>query len=476
MSNSSHTNVESIRHRVWIGEETTKAGKKKRCIGGLFFTYPIKSWSNFKKYIDDAIEAKNGNLQKVRQLAHHSQWRKIIVEGEGGGDIHWWQEFNLLLDDVEKKLKTSFTVSSETLAHLHEKIKSKIPAHKTKIKFGVFPNQDTILPFFFRHSYNRNLDVQFIKFDNWNDGLKAFKENKIDVALRDFATTVAFNSQMNNKHPLFFYPLFSFNGYFIFAKQAKLKEVARKYKATTKKFSQWTDEAKKELFESKSNKIILEKGTDFEWALLNFCKGFGCDINTVKANIIHWNTNDADTEFMKAKYVIHCTNPLNGLSFKGNKQVISIGHGESLNEHHNFNGILCTIDFLNKNEDAIAQLIATWFNDIVQLRTDLKKASSLTTEISELHLLTPLADFLNKEIPSTVKAIDLLTLLGEGHNIFYETPESAFNKFYKEILKDDCAMFQNYLEIALTQLGKDSDEGDEVLNKMNLIKNYMNSL
>jgi hypothetical protein len=210
--------------------------------------------------------------------------------------------------------------------------------------------------------------------------------------------------------------------------------------------------------------------------MLNFCKGFGCDINKVKKNIVHWNTNDGGREFLKSKYAIHCTNPLNRLSFNKNKQIISIGNGESLSEHQNFNGILCTIDFMNKNEDAISQLIATWFNDIIQIKTDIKKANNVATEINKLQLLPSLADFLNKEISSTIKVQDLLPLLGDGHNHFYDTPETAFNKFYKEILKDDNVMFQNYREIALTQLGKDSDEGDEVLNIMNMIKNQMKKL
>lgn len=411
----------------------------------------------------------------VKDLKSHSHWGKIFNGLTGTDDIDYWIELEKVVNHIIEEQKNKSTVSKEKLTSLHKIINSKIHPSKAKIKFGYFPNQDTILPFFFRHSYNRNLEVQFIKFENWNDGLKAFKENKIDVALRDFATTVAFNSQMGNKHPLFFYPLFSFNGYFIFGKKDKIKQVATPHRAVSKPFYQLPDEAKRELFESKSNKIILEKGTDFEWALLNFCKDFNCDVSKIKENIVHWNTNDADTEFLKDKYVIHCTNPLNGSSLLTNKQVVSIGHGDSLGEHHNFNGILCTIDFLNKNEDAVAQLIATWFNDIVQLKKDLKKASNKGNDINEL-LLPALADFLNKEIPSTVKATDLLNLLGEGHNTFYETPESAFNKFYNEVLQETNPMFQNYLEIALLQLGKDTDEDDEVLNKMTLIKNYMSSL
>ncbi|MCB0537325.1 MAG: hypothetical protein KDE33_07320 [Bacteroidetes bacterium] len=439
---------------------------------GLMATFGIKN-PKLATLLNAAIK-QLAPSHGVKELKSHSHWRKIFNYETGTDDIDYWIELEKVVNHIIEEQKNKSTVSREKLTSLHNKINSQIHSSKTKIRFGYFPNQDTILPFFFRHSYNRNLEVQFIKFDNWNDGLKAFKENKIDVALRDFATTVAFNSKMGNKHPLFFYPLFSFNGYFIFAKQSKFKEVAAKYRATIKKFPQWTDEAKRELFESKSNKIILEKGTDFEWALLNFCKGFGCDINKVKQNIVHWNTNDGDTEFMKDKYTIHCTNPLNSSSLLKDKQIVSIGHGDSLGEHHNFNGILCTIDFLNRNEDAVAQLIATWFNDIVQLKRDLKKANNKANDIDEL-LLPSLADFLNKEIPSTIKDTDLLRLF-DGHNTFYETPKSAFDKFYKEILKDDCPMFQNYREIALTQLGKDSDEGDEVLNKMNLIKNYMNNL
>ena len=481
MSSTSNNNIESIRHRVWKGEETAKRGKKRKCTGGLFFDFRLKSWKTFKKYIDEAINEANGTLDEVHILASETQWRKIIADGEGGGKPKWWSELNSLLDKVEKKLSDLFSVSSEKVTELHRKIDLRVHHSKTKIKYGIFPCQDTILPLYFEQSYNRNLEVEFVTFNNWNEGLKAFqsKSNPIHVALHNFPTTVAFNSLIGSEHPLFFYPFFSFNGYGIFVKREAIKKIAKKFKqSVTSTFAQLSEEAKKDLFET--NKILVERNTDFEWAVMSFCNSVNCNKDKIVSNFINCNTNEAKGKFLDRKiktYNIYCTNPINIFDLKRNapKNFIElISHDEGVAEHHNFNGLICTIDFLNKNGEAVAELIATWFNDIVRLKKELKNARTATSS-KHNKILPTLTEFLKQQIPSQIILDDLLNVY-EGHNTFYETPKEAFNKFYQEVMKTDNKIFQNSKEISLIQLGKKEDTDNEVLRVMNLIKNHMSSL
>lgn len=479
MNSPQHMDIESIRLRVWTGEKPAKTGGRGRCTGGLFYSYRI-SWADFKKYIDEAISEKGDSLKEVRKKSHHSQWRKIIVGGDRGGNAEWWSEFNSLLDVVESKLNNLISVSKEKVSELHQLIESKTHTSKTKIKFGVFPCQDTILPLFFEQSYNRNLDVEFVVYKNWSEGLKAFqsKLNPIHVALHNFPTTVAFNSKINSEHPLFFYPFFSFNGYGIFIKKKALMKVAIKYgQSVDSTFSQLHDIAKKELFET--NKILVERNTDFEWVVLSFCHSLECDKERVVGNFANYDTNEAKSIFLSNEndtFNIYCTNPLNIVDLKRNADNDSfelIDHNKGLTEHHNFNGLICTIDFLNKNGDAVAEVISTWFNDIVRLNKELKGASSVTGSYSKI--LPGLTDFLQKQMASNIRQEDLVKIY-HGHNTFYESPKEVFDKFYYEILTAGSRAYDNNKEISLIQLGKIEDSDNEIEIMMNLIKKHMSSL
>jgi hypothetical protein len=469
-----------IRQRVWVGEEPTKSGRKRKCTGGLFYDYRL-SWPIFKTYIDDAINERSDSLKWVSIKSHHSQWMKIIVDGEGGGNPEWWSEFNSLLDVIENRFIKLIDVSKEKVTELHRLIESKVHLSKTKIKFGVFPCQDTILPLFFEQSYNRNLDVEFVIFKNWNEGLNAFKSklNPIQVALHNFPTTVAYNSLIDSEYPLFFYPFFSFNGYGIFIKKDAIKKVAIQFgQSPYSTFSELYDDAKKELFET--NKILVEKFTDFEWAVLSFCRSLDCDKSKVIANFENHNTNEAKNIFLKEgdnNFNIYCTNPLNIVDLirnTNNDSIELIDHDKGLTEHHNFNGLICTIDFLSKNGDAVAEVISTWFNDIVRLNKELKNSNSFTG-MGYSKILPELTDFLQKKIASNINNEDLIKIYN-GHNTFYESPREAFNKFYYEVLTTGSNIFENNKEISLIQLGKEIDSDNKIETMMNLIKNHMSNL
>jgi len=469
------TLAQTVRKEVWEGE-SSKPGKKRKCTGGLFYEFKL-TWGKFKTLINEAISNSETSLTEVASLAHESQWRKIIVEEEGGYSYTGWLELQTLIKTVKDKLYSQSTISKEKITTLHQKINSKVHTEKTKIKYGIFPCQDTILPLFFEQSYNRNLDVEFVKFNNWSDGLKAFQSKAINIALHNFPTTVAFNSIIGSQHPLFFYPFFSFNGYGLFVKQEAIKRVAKKFKLSFKStFDDLSPEAKKELFET--SKIIVERKTDFEWAVINFSNSLGCDTKTVLKNLIDCNTNEAKNKFLSNTSIgLHCTNPINFKHLESNasKKIIQpILNDDGIGEHHNFNGLICTKEFFEQNVEAVAELIATWFNDIVRLKKELKD-SQKATGTKQQKILIPLTDFLNQNISSKIKPEELRSVFA-GHNTFYDSPDEAFNKFYHDVLKNDNKIFQNYKEIALIQLEREEDTEDEVSKAINLIKNHMSKL
>ena len=129
------------------------------------------------------------------------------------------------------------------------KNKPKKRKEKNCKRYGVFPCQDTILPLFFEELYNDvDFEVEFTTFKDWNAGLEAFQNDKIDVALHNFPTTVAFNSELKNQSRSFLLPFFSFKGYSLWVRTTALNEFITKYGVIKSTFDVWSKEEKKNSF------------------------------------------------------------------------------------------------------------------------------------------------------------------------------------------------------------------------------------
>lgn len=242
-----------------------------------------------------------------------------------------------------------------------------------KIKFGVFPCQDTILPFYFESDYNINLNVEFVKFESWSEGVNAFQEDEIQIALHSFPTVLAACKSNTVFSPSFFYPLFSFSGYGLFIKRKFINKQIEHYSNSTN-FNDLTKIQKKEIL--KNSRVLVEKGTDFEWAVIEFMKKNG--LSNDDYEIIDYNTNEAKHHFVEGeKGDLYCTNPIHILDILGGEEVNPfelIFIGDDFN-HNNFNGIIATKDFVEQNFNVIGEIIHIWFKNIHYFKSVIEKYS-----------------------------------------------------------------------------------------------------
>jgi len=408
----------------------------------------INGWGigfpKLKKLIDSAIE---NDYEKDNFIKEHGHWRKILKDKIGDYDIQFWSSLKNLITKIYTEQKKHFDSTAYTAKSFQDKVKQRINYNKAKVRYGVFPCQDTILPMFFKQSYNRNLEVEFTAFPNWNDGLNAFLSNKIDVALHSFPTALALSAIVNSGKPMFFFPLFSFNGYGIFIKSKTIKLTAEKNDLKPD-YNLFNDSVKKDIFES--SKIIVEKETDFEWVLKKYSERQGCDYETIMNNIHYENTNKGKRTFISdIKSIIYCTNPIHIADIKDNKNCCLIRHGDSLIDHQNFNGLICTKSFFENSNDTIAELVATWFNDIKDMKRNMRKVKKKILDLQTNILFPQLQRFLNEYTNSNISLESLIELF--DYNEFHDTPEYCFKSFYEGNLGNKNYV-HNYVEITQMML------------------------
>jgi hypothetical protein len=440
---------------------------------GLKENYGL-TWPKIQTLFAEAIQ--NLGLVKVKSL-DHTQWRNIFVNAPGDKYYEWWIELELIINHVEKNLKRNTLIPIPSVRSFHEKINNKISFTKPKVRYGVFPCQDTILPLFFKQSYNRNLNVEFVIFENWNDGLSAFQSGRIDVALHNFPTTLAYNTKLKYNDPLFFYPFFSFNGYGIFIKRETVKKYTGNQEATFDSLSY----EKKRLLVDKC-KILVELNSDFEWAISNYCISIGCNVKDVAKNYCNCNTNKGKNLFLNQNdFDIYCTNPIHILDLQKPEYqniIELIGHGSNIIDHDNFNGLICSSEYLLDNVEIVSELVATWFNDSMELQQDLvslgspKKLPALGSENNLL--LKSLVGFLNEKTFSNISLDDLFPVF-HGHNSFYDRPSEVFNLFYHKTLENKKTT-KNYIDIALLQLGQKNSNPEQIQNELDRLKNHMRKI
>jgi len=332
------------------------------------------------------------------------------------------------------------------------------------IKFGYFENQDSILPYFFKYSYKRSLNTEFSKLTDWERGLDYVLDNTIDVTIADFSKILAFNLlEKNNNDKLFFFPLFTYNGYYI--------RVKRSLKFNNKEFDSLSNTEKKETLESKDFKIVLEKNTDGHWAFIKFCEKLKCNLNVINKKIEDKNVNKATDFFLKnenAKFI--STNPLNNLIIRENsksaKNESTIIKGlKNLLNHQNYNGLICKMSFYEKNKESIARIISTWFNDINLINKEINLSADGE---DNFETCSDIASFYNVQLKTgkfKFSPKQIHEILSKSNNRFFSKNKYAIEEF-KEVFNENNQTYHNNIEIALKQLKNSSINLKEAKSKL----------
>jgi hypothetical protein len=409
-------------------------------------------------------------------------WGKLISSKTVGSSksYDWWQDLMAITKQIESTNSSSSLIVSreESLYAILSKERLQI---ENRINYGCFIiNQDTIIPTFFESLYHSRLpNLRFVTFRDWNEGLEAFAANRIDVALRDFPTTVAYNSLLNrdsiSDSPLFFWPLFSFAGYVIVIKLSALRKYCKKNDINKLSFKALNSKQKTEFLQDLE--YIVEKNTDFEWVLKTFCSNNGCDLKNIQ--IVYHPTTKGKREFIDNNgYSGYCTNPTHFVDLHKKKRYEFIVPQNEILNHKNFNGLICKKDYYQNNKHVIEKLINTWFEHIVPFKKEIKTMACPPNFRPEgyepSHTVKSLIIELSKETQSSL-VIDDLPLLYEHSNEFYDQPTKAFDEFYKRVLNNPAAI-RSYSEIAKIQLNNEPNDFEHIKNVIASIKADMLNL
>lgn len=408
------------------------------------------------------------HLEHVKPITYKGGWERRFDGSLGKikGDILWWKEFLLVTTEVKRKIKALGTDKEQTL---YEILKNRSPRINDRILYGYFINQDTMLPKFFESSYQQKLpNIKFIPFEDWSEGLEAFASDKIHVALRDFGTTVAYNSLLNLDSPLFFWPFLTFEGYYIIVNSSAIKTQFGK-----DSFKELKPAERKAFLEEQNS--IVEKNTDFEWVLKKFCEHNLCDMKVIQNKITYMNTRQAKTEFASgSNYGLYSTNPAHAIDLS-RKEGFELLPQRTIVNHKNVNGLMCKEDYYKKNKEVIQRLIKPWFDNIMPFKTEIDilalPISHRPENYSPSYTVKNLLNELN-ELTQSQLNIDDLPLLYEKSNVFYDEASHAFDEFYNKILTDPMIV-NNYCKIAQIQLGRDDTDTTQLRKVIDAIKNNM---
>lgn len=436
-------------------------------------------WEKWNKMVAQVIPELI--ITEFKYFEDHDKWGKLISAETIGSSKSFeeWSEIKQIADQIEKNQveKEQPEKRKKSSGAINKNV---IPI---KVRYGVFPCQDTILPLYFEESYSsKSFQVEFKRYNNWDEGLKAFLQGEIDVALHNFPTAVAYSAKLKLKNPIFFYPYFSFNGYGIFVIIEHVKEFAKRNGLRKTQFKDLS--AKEKIDFLKQSKILIERNTDFEWVLKFYCKNkLKCnenDLIIIDEQIIDCNTNTAKSKFMKdEKYSVYCTNPIHIhdlLQKKSSKLFELIAHGNNLTLHKNFNGLICSFEYYEDNREIMDEIIERWFVHTESFLRKVRKLSMhnpLNNMDTAVHFTIPaLVNFLNKETKSEITVDNLPHVYDEDYNHFYENPETAFLDFYTEVLTNQQFM-QNYIEITNIQLNGEPITEEKIHEAIEAIRTSM---
>lgn len=335
------------------------------------------------------------------------------------------------------------------------------------LRVGLPPYQDTILPYYFESDFNINLNINFIFYENWDDFIESFRNNEIDLCIHNFPAMLAANILLDQTEylPNFFYPLFSFSGYGVFIRKKRIYEILNLLPTEYKSFSELSSEQISKVLNNVE--IIIECGSDFEWAIRKFVTYYSID----KYNLIDEDVNDGRRLFMSDKKGdLYCCNPPNMLKVLEKEDEFELVWQGKDFDHENFNGIISNSEFVDNNLDTIAEFIHIWFKSITYFnkivasytgnRLIIGSKAIQTGKGKEANFLAKsITEFINTQTGNQNKTMDLIPTY-DIYNSFFENPKDSFNSFYS-----DNHLFNKKIKAVYKEIALLSSDGNDISNE-----------
>lgn len=412
-------------------------------------------WEDLAEKINNAIielksQGHSLNLNIKTKLDRKS-CKKIILDGTA-------TRFN---EDKYKDLYTVYEYITNSKADVNNKnnqASNRKEIFNEPFTYCTPKFQDTILPHLYKHFYKEFKKIKFEINKDWNEILEAFETKDIQVAVNNFSTALAITRSVKENPAMFFFPLFLFKGYGIIIKKSSVETFCLKHNLKTVPFNKLSQENKKIFLENST--IILEPKTDVEWVYKNYCAKYDVDWNIIKSDkIIPFDVNEGKKKFiLKNGSDIYCTNSIHLAHLGKQSDKYEIIKNEEVTKHKNVNGILCTMDFFNKNTEIIKELIFIWYHHIIEFNKEKDEIlhDPEVTPFSSDHL-KGFNDSLNKYTYSNLSLHELMKSY-KSNNEFYTDATKAFNEFYTADFVERHTTDKSFWEIANIQQGRENED------------------
>jgi NitT/TauT family transport system substrate-binding protein len=301
-----------------------------------------------------------------------------------------------------------------------------------KVRFGISPFQDTLVPIVGREKgwyREQGLDVEFVIL-GWTEVMEALSAGRIDVAINNESSVVATHER--NPQIIYWYGFNPFdNGFALMIRpDGKLETLEQIEKEVGKHDSA----VQKTAAQLKGKTIITTGKTDMEQGVAAAARRGGLDFKK-DVRIIDLNPDEGLAAFLRGDGDAY----IGGIPQRtraGKEGMLEMLTGTDLGPAP-INGIVTTKAYAEAHEDVLLNLLRVWFKSVNHIDQNMTDGANII--IKELNSRTgaqfTLEDFRTfwnnyEHYPSTPKEVQKLILDEAGRNYWKARWDDCNNYFY----------------------------------------------
>jgi len=304
----------------------------------------------------------------------------------------------------------------------------------TKVRFGVSPFQDTLLPILGREKgwyREEGLDVEF-KILGWTEVMEALSAGQIDVAINNISSVVA--THQRNPQIVYWYGLNPFdNGFALMIRpNGKIQTV----KQIESKVGDHEQAVKLAAAQLKGRTVITTGKTDMEQGVAAAARRGGLDFRK-DVRIIDLNPDEGLAAFLRGEGDAY----IGGIPQRtraGKEGMLELLTGADLGPPP-INGLVTTRDFAEKHQDILLKLLRVWFKSVHHVNQNMEDGAGII--IKELNSYTgakfTVEDFRRfwnnyEHYPASPREVQSLILDPSGRN-YWKARWDDCNTYFFEI-------------------------------------------
>lgn len=253
---------------------------------------------------------------------------------------------------------------------------AQAPPTKLKVRFGVSPFQDTLLPII---GQNQNwytaegLDVEF-KILGWSEVMEALSAGSVDLAINNISSIVATHSR--NPELVYYYALNPFdNGFALMIRpKGPLKTLAQ----ISKSVADREEAIRRTAAQLKGRKVITTANTDMEQGVAAAARRGGLDFKR-DVRIINLNPDEGLAAFLRGEGDAY----IGGIPQRtraAQSGMVEMLTGADLGPPP-INGFVTTKKYMSAQPEALLKLLHVWFRCVRYVDADKAKGAQIIIQM-----------------------------------------------------------------------------------------------